>query len=1430
MKNAKWWLGLMVAGGLWSASAWGVGAPKAVDTVVGGVTWSYSIGEDGIIVTGADPAKGRLAVPATFGEQAVVEIGYRAFASCEELTAVEIPVGTTRIAERAFQYCSMLQEVSIPAGVTNIGAMAFQYCESLATLALPQNLEDIGADAFYHCGGLATLYVPSAWWGTAKTEAAGVGSGCRTIYGEPGRETLFFNANGGTCGTVFRSYATGQPYGWLPDAERANHTFDGWFPSTYGGTRISGTNAASDADGSREVYAHWTPLVQTVTFDGNGGTSATQTYPCGELYAPLPKSTRPNYAFAGWWTLRYGGERITEASLVTQDRTRTLYAHWTLTEQTVLFDAQGGTCDTTNRNYAVGGTYSSLPKPTLEGYDFDGWFTESSGGDRVSAASAVTETDWRTLYAHWSLVEQVVAFDANGGACDTESRVYAVGETYTWLPEAERARYVFAGWWSERYGGKEVEVTDPVTATRYRTLYAHWTPTVQTVTFDATEGWCDTSSGLYTVGQPYAQFPEPVREHYAFAGWWSEWYGGNEVTAADTVPAWETRTLYAHWTLAEQVVTFEANDGSWSTTNKIYAVGGTYAPLPAATREHYAFAGWWTSSDGGDEVTATNAVTAWETRTLYAHWTLVEQVVAFEANGGSCETGSKMYILGETYAPLPAATWEHYDFAGWFTEAFGGEQVSETTLVTTAERRTLYAHWTLAEQEVSFNANGGSCNTGSRTYAVGGMYGDLPMATREHYAFAGWWTDASGGDLVDEMSAVTASEARTLHAHWTLTEQVVIFWDDDNSGIVESHVYPIGKHYDVLPELTREHYGFEGWWTAKDGGERVGPDSVVTPVVARNLYTRWSLLEQVVTFNASGGSCDTTDYTYVAHQPYAFLPSAKNEPDWFNGWWTVDGRQVSETDIVLGSSELTLYARWITSADVECCIENGAAIVTNIVKNGRGNGSSCYLPSIWYGYPVTGVGENIKWDYDEGLDGTPGLHYWIDSTNSPMFYPGVHQELKSLHIPGSVTNIGWCAFWKCRELQMVSLEEGLECIEAWAFQECSALKSVMLPDSLTSLHPGAFSGCSSLQVVSLGKGLTNLSIGVSGIGYNPEQCNDGYGAAGFCADSFFGGCYSLTEIRVAEDNPAYASDGGVLFSKNKEVLLWMPRGRSGVYTVPDSVTSIGEYAFYDCRDLTRVTIPDGMTSIGGEAFAHCSGLTSVAIPDSVTSLGASAFSGCDGLQTLHVPAAWEGTSILSSAGVPSGCKVYYGPFIWQTATFDANGGQCRTVSRLYFEGERYGELPEATREKYAFAGWWTEKTGGVQVTADSVVDGNETRTLYAHWQLADDGYAAWLAERGEAESALPVEGDADGDGMTNWEEYVAGTNPRDGEERLEARIRWVDGKPDVETSVAVPKGRTVRVEGKKSLVGEEGWTDVTGKEASWAKEGWRFFRVGVELP
>ena len=117
----------------------------------------------------------------------------------------------------------------------------------------------------------------------------------------------------------------------------------------------------------------------------------------------------------------------------------------------------------------------------------------------------------------------------------------------------------------------------------------------------------------------------------------------------------------------------------------------------------------------------------------------------------------------------------------------------------------------------------------------------------------------------------------------------------------------------------------------------------------------------------------------------------------------------------------------------------------------------------------------------------------------------------------------------------------------------------------------------------------------------------------------FNNCWSLNSIIVDPFNNFYSSVDGVLFNKSQNTLIQCPGAKTGSYTIPDSVTSIGGLAFDNCSKLTNITIDTNITSIGFAAFQETQGLTNIIIPNSVTTIGNSAFFACHNLTSVTIP-------------------------------------------------------------------------------------------------------------------------------------------------------------------------------------------------------------------
>ena len=222
-------------------------------------------------------------------------------------------------------------------------------------------------------------------------------------------------------------------------------------------------------------------------------------------------------------------------------------------------------------------------------------------------------------------------------------------------------------------------------------------------------------------------------------------------------------------------VTYNANGGSCTKITGYTTAGSKTVTLPTPTRSGYIFAGWYRAASGGTRVGgAGESYTPSDNITLYAQWGK-PCTVAYNANGGSCDTASEKYT--GTALKLPTPTRDGYWFIGWYDAATGGNKIGDAgaTYYYIGENAetTLYAHWQeKVEYTVTYNANGGTCGTASATYQ--GTALTLPTPARTGYTFNGWYTAASGGTKIDDAGASYTPNANiTLYAQWKINSYTI---------------------------------------------------------------------------------------------------------------------------------------------------------------------------------------------------------------------------------------------------------------------------------------------------------------------------------------------------------------------------------------------------------------------------------------------------------------------------------------------------------------------------------------------------------------------------------------------------------------------------------------------------------------------------------
>lgn len=647
------------------------------------------------------------------------------------------------------------------------------------------------------------------------------------------------------------------------------------------------------------------------------------------------KAAPTGYDFVGW----YEGSNLVSTSFsfaVTLTANRILVAKYKIKSYTVNAtseDINKGTVSPAGQTVEHGANATVVATPKAA-YNFAGWY---NGTTKVSSNTSYTfaVTANISLTAKFTIKTfTTTTANSTGGTASVNKSSVEYGGSAIWTATPSTG-YNFSKW-------SNGSTTNPLIVSNI-TANTHITPIFvlksYTVTWNPNGGTVDPTSTTKTHGSTLGTLPTPTRAAdvqytYTFKGWFTATTGGTQISASTTVTG--NVTYYAHWTAAKRsyTATFNGNGGSTPSPSSITKEYNTaLGTLPTCTRTGYTFLGWYTASSGGTKISTTTVVT--KDITYYAQWSINSYTLTFNPNGGTVTPTSKDLEYNSAYGTLPTPTRASdaqytYTFAGWYTAATGGTQVTAATKMA-AKDTTVYAHWTSNTRSytVSYQTTYGTLNRTSQSVAYnskGSCTLTMPDNTAEFtYTFAGWYTAANGGgtkvgsELTLETPAI--KETVTYYAYVTRSTKSYTHTFNANGGGTVSPA-TITKSYNTalgtLPTVSRTGYTFVGWFdtSAASGGTKATTTTKVTGT--KTWYARWSINSYTFTFDKNGGNTpSTTTITKEYNTAVGTLPTCTRNADntytyafagWFDTSASSGGTQLTTTTKVI--SNKTWYARW----------------------------------------------------------------------------------------------------------------------------------------------------------------------------------------------------------------------------------------------------------------------------------------------------------------------------------------------------------------------------------------------------------------------------------------------------------------------------------------------------------------------------------------
>ena len=724
----------------------------------------------------------------------------------------------------------------------------------------------------------------------------------------------------------------------LPNTTKEGYTIDHWEDED--GEDIGKPGEEYTPTGDITVTPKWTINSYTVTINPNGGKWNNTTSPTTKKqdYNTTLDLNTPTVPAGYVITLENNDGTGTKSTVNT---TKT-FTGWNVEgagsvtgpNNTYTFKANDDTVTAQYKNDEV-----TLTSPTREGYTFDGWYSDSEGGERVDNNGRYTATEPKTIYGHWSINKYKLTIDANGG---TYTGTNPINGDYN----------------------KEIEITgiNAPAGTSYKVTFNTTggnsidpiTPTMSFGSFSKTSGVGTINGNKFTFGAGDATIkanwnvdnitlPDASRDGYTFNGWYKEVGLTNKVgNAGDPYKSTETTTLYAKWDVVTYHITYDLNGGTADTIDN-YDVEDGDITLPQPTKPGYTFDGWTGDNGNTPEKEVTIPAGSTGNKDYTANYTANKFTVKFNKNAtdatGTMVDQEFIYDAEQTLNENKF-TRTGYHFTGWNRKENGtGDSYTDKQQhvknLATSGTVNLYAQWEKNQYTLKVKPNGGKWNTEEEDTEITQDYESTINLGNATPKVSQYTVTLNGNGYAAANGSVTANvtSSWTLEGAGSLTGTTYKF-GAGNATVTANYTTESKK----LPTPEREGYGFTGWYkdsacTTKiaDGGKEY------TPTKNETLFAGWKAGVYTVTYNYAyngGTNASKTSDTVSYGENIDLSVTAEKIVDgdtWTFVGWAKDADKDGHTglsSLTMGTSSVTLYAIYSKNVTLTFIDYNGTTKTT----------------------------------------------------------------------------------------------------------------------------------------------------------------------------------------------------------------------------------------------------------------------------------------------------------------------------------------------------------------------------------------------------------------------------------------------------------------------------------------------------------------------